>query len=304
MVKGTVGTQTAGSSTRFADEITQEVFGKTFAARVAEYAQFRVFGRAAMVHPEFGAKLVAADAAARTEIEKTEDRTFKVGDWQISSIGGYGDRPGGLHPMGLALDIDVSANPYIANEKRAVGEAEVDRQTTPVYHRIALLMLDPPGESVIPGGAEIPKGAAGYDRLRRESDAMIAYFALMNDDTKRAEHVEARADVLTGDQWSASSARTSRTPTGTPSCRPRCAWTTRSSPGASRRERRPVAANRRRSRRTPTGRSPGAHRRPGTRCGVVALPPVVQRHEVGEEDVGYREEIVKPPELEDEVRPG
>jgi hypothetical protein len=36
----------------------------------------------------------------------------------------------------------------------------------------------------------------------------------------------------------------------------------------------------------------------------MALPPVVQRHEVGEEDVGYREEIVKPPELEDEVRPG
>jgi hypothetical protein len=190
------------------DEVAKKLFGKdTFDELVQSYKSIKVFGRQTFVAEEFGNELLKADADARPKIEAQEGHAFGDKDWHIGSISGYQPNKGsGLHPWGVALDIDYALNPYIANEAgdvvttkeggKAVKENVVDKFTTPVYHRIALLMLDPPRMSLIPGGGKLT-----YDTLAVESQAMIAYFALRGDDAKVKAQVDARTDRLDAAMW-------------------------------------------------------------------------------------------------------
>jgi hypothetical protein len=185
-----------------ADEVAKKLFAKdTFKELVQSYRSINVFGRQTFVAEEFGNALLKADAEARPKIEAKEGRAFSDKDWKVGSISGYqANKGGGLHPWGVAVDFDYAQNPYIANEAGDVvkGVNVVDRITTPIYHRIALLMLDTPRMSLVPGGGKLT-----YDALAAESQAMIDYFSMRDDEAKVKAWVDKRKDVLDAAMWQA-----------------------------------------------------------------------------------------------------
>ena len=87
-----------------------------------------------------------------------------------------------MHGWGLAIDINYEGAPFVMHEH---GEAVLDVQLGPIYHRIAWLILG--RESVIPQAMtqSPPRGDTvtrqWVTSLTEESGAMQRYFALMND---------------------------------------------------------------------------------------------------------------------------
>lgn len=138
-----------------------------------------VFGRDLYgVDPQMLDRLQAAE---RLMTESGEASGFTPEErFGVASISGYRTGSRG-HSRGIAVDINYYANPYIMHEK---GESELDAQLTPVYHRIARLMLG--RDSVIPEqitmGSPAPERTLRlYQQLLEESRAMAGYFNLMQD---------------------------------------------------------------------------------------------------------------------------
>jgi hypothetical protein len=135
------------------------------------------------LRPDFYKKLQKAEAEAKKLITPTPT-TAK--EWGITSISGCQVRRRGWHPWGMAVDIDYIKNPYVMHES---GEPAMDKLVTPIYHRIARLVLS--RDSVVPKGiTESVKGETKaartsrlYDSLKEESDAMVTYFKAMQDIT-------------------------------------------------------------------------------------------------------------------------
>lgn len=133
------------------------------------------------LRPDFYKKLKQAEDDAKKLITPTPT---SAKDWGISSISGCQVRRRGWHPWGMAVDIDYARNPYVMHES---GEPAMDKLVTPIYHRIARLVLS--RDSVVPKGiTETVKGETKaartsrlYDRLKEESDAMVTYFKAMQD---------------------------------------------------------------------------------------------------------------------------
>lgn len=142
------------------------------------------------IHPDLQAKLTAAENALNGQ-----GYTSQPGS--IYKIGG-GDPASGGHRWGLAIDINYDSNPYIMHEN---CEPELDQQLGPVYQRIMYFILTRHYGSVIP--EKIKKGLApggfasvsdAYTQLMEESQAMVRYFALMDDDAGRAALGQPRGD--------------------------------------------------------------------------------------------------------------
>jgi N-acetylmuramoyl-L-alanine amidase len=146
----------------------------------------KVFGRTASgVRPGFLKKLQAGEAAAAKAIGGSSP------SFGIVSVGGL--RPGdpGFHGFGLAVDLNYDSCPYIMHNR---GHEAIDRELGPVYTRIARLLLQ--RESKIPkeitqDNQAAKRVAALYDWLAEESNAMIRYFALMQDAAKIAAFLSA-----------------------------------------------------------------------------------------------------------------
>ena len=121
------------------------------------------------VHPLFLDRLEAASNKARAAIGS--------GDFGIQGFGGQGNRPGN-HALGIAIDIDSGANPYIINES---GEKALDALIEPVYERIARALLHRASvlTSSAPGKPSKLESAT-YAQVAEESDAMVAYFSVLS----------------------------------------------------------------------------------------------------------------------------
>jgi hypothetical protein len=148
-----------------------------------------VFGGTVRLHPDFLAKLQRAE------------QTFTSGGGSIAGVAptSHHRRTMTFHGWGLGLDLNGSANPYVMHEN---GEASLDRQTGPVYHRISRLMLG--RDSVIP--ADITRGAPSrarterlYDALAQENAAMKRYFALITAPAAERTRVIATASARNAD---------------------------------------------------------------------------------------------------------
>jgi hypothetical protein len=144
------------------------------------------------VRPDFKKML----DTAKTKIDKqyADAKKTPPADYGITSIGGFREEVS-PHGAGVAIDIDGGKNPYVMHQ---AGTSEADKETLPVYKRIAEFILNDPidgDQSIIPRliktGANLPNTVATgraervaqyWDRLKRESDAMIQYFSLMKDD--------------------------------------------------------------------------------------------------------------------------
>jgi len=194
------------------DQIAQAI-GPALGGPYADYAAYA----ASMIpgnflgHPiargvkkEFLAKLQLAETVIDAEYAKAGNS--KPAGYGIRSVGGFRFKEG-PHGWGLAIDIDSDQNPFVMHEKgstpaKEAGERKLDRQLVDVYNRIAEFVLnDPitlpppiggPHQSIIPvlitktgytlSGGKLPRDARWveyYDRLKKESDAMKRYFALM-----------------------------------------------------------------------------------------------------------------------------
>jgi hypothetical protein len=155
------------------------------------------------VRPEFQAKLVLAEAKIDDEFKKS-GRAIPKG-YGIDAVGGFRTQ-NSMHGAGMAIDIDAGKNPYIMHEH---GGGELDAELGPVFHKIAEFVLNDPidGEqsivpNVITSGTNLPASSKAtrrerlgqyYDRLARESDAMVTYFRLMKD--------EAALKVFLAGEW-------------------------------------------------------------------------------------------------------
>ncbi len=156
------------------------------------------------VRPEFLKKLHQAEKHIDDEYAKCGNS--KPQGFGIKSVGGFRSRSG-PHGWGLAIDIDASQNTYMLHQKMYpedvnTDERRLDRRLVPVLNRIAEFILnDPvtlpppiggPHQSIIPeiitqtgttlSGLKVGRDARWaeyYDRLKKESDAMEKYFALM-----------------------------------------------------------------------------------------------------------------------------
>ncbi|MBA2372638.1 MAG: hypothetical protein H0V74_00345 [Chloroflexi bacterium] len=181
------------------DQIVAEL-GSTLGGPLTSYSAFAASMTAGSflghtidrgVRPEFLVKLARAEGTIDDEYQMSGRR--RPPDNGIANIGGFRNSAG-YHGWGIAIDIDVSKNPYVMHEE---GDEQIDVQTGPVYHRIAEFIINRPiggQQSIIPtllrpgqpltaGGPTGRRGRAGeyYDRLLLESDAMKRYFELMND---------------------------------------------------------------------------------------------------------------------------
>lgn len=165
---------------------------RTYAAYRATLVNGTVFGQAVTgLHPTFLRKLELAQADAQQRIGGTAPV-----NWGISSIGGHSLRPprnGGWHPWGLAIDMNYASSPFIMHE---AGEAALDAQLAPVYHRIARFVLGRT-ESVIPrtitqGAISTQRTATLYTQLAAESNAMIAYFRFLTAPAELDERLRQR----------------------------------------------------------------------------------------------------------------
>jgi hypothetical protein len=105
----------------------------------------------------------------------------------VRSASGYqGGGFHGLHSWGLALDINYVTNPYVMHE---AGERALDNQLRQVFQRICHFLIvnnpdHPDSDSIIPQLGRLPHSRTlqqNYLAMRAESDAMIRYFALMED---------------------------------------------------------------------------------------------------------------------------
>ena len=152
------------------------------------------------LRPDFYKKLKQAEDDAKKLISPTPT-TAK--DWGITSISGCQVRRRGWHPWGMAVDIDYVKNPYVMHES---GEPAMDKLVTPIYHRIARLVLN--RDSVVPKGiTESVKGETKaartsrlYDSLKEESDAMVKYFKAMQD-TKLLQKELDKHDLFDSKFW-------------------------------------------------------------------------------------------------------
>lgn len=149
------------------DQSARNLFGTSYSELLGTMQSVRAFGQTATVAPALAQALLRADALARQLITATEGRPMEATDWGISSMLGLQPPPHGLHQFGLAVDLDYQTMPYLMNES---GEAPLDRELAPIYHRIAMLMLGRP--------STIPSGPWSYDAYAEESAAMRRYFAL------------------------------------------------------------------------------------------------------------------------------
>jgi len=125
------------------------------------------------VHPKFLDHLESASKKAASLITD--------GDFGVTRIGGQQPRPGN-HSMGIAVDIDSQANPYIINEK---GKAAYDEVLEKIYKKIADKLLH--RESVITHGG---LWHVSYNQLAEESDAMAAYFSVLDDAADAAKRAK------------------------------------------------------------------------------------------------------------------
>ena len=169
-----------------------------YAAYRATLVNGTVFGQPVTgLHPTFLRKLELAQADAQQRIGGTG-----AINWGISSIGGHSLRPprnSGWHPWGLAIDMNYASSPFIMHEG---GEAALDAQIGPVYHRIARFVLGRT-ESVIPraitqGTQSAQRTATFYPQLAAESNSMMAYFRFLTapgelDDRLRQRPLDADA---------------------------------------------------------------------------------------------------------------
>lgn len=181
---------------------------ETFAKSMDTTATFLGHSIDRGVRSEFLAKLRTAEK--KVDAEFTKSGATKPKGYGIGSVGGFRSKSG-PHGWGLAIDIDGARNVYLSHENRNdkklnVGQRKVDAQTEEVYTRIAEFMLnDPltlpapaggPHQSVIPklitqtgttlSGAKLSRSERWgeyYDRLNKESEAMKAYFKLMQGGT-------------------------------------------------------------------------------------------------------------------------
>ncbi len=133
------------------------------------------------IHPDLQAKLTAAENALNGQGYVSQPGS-------IYKIGG-GDPLSGGHRWGLAVDINYDSNPYIMHES---GEAELDAQLFGVYERIVWLITGVTYGSVIPTKITqgVPAGFSSvtdaYTQLMQESQDMVQYFALMDNDANLA----------------------------------------------------------------------------------------------------------------------
>ncbi|HEX8074239.1 MAG TPA: N-acetylmuramoyl-L-alanine amidase [Thermoleophilaceae bacterium] len=171
---------------------TPDQIAQTYGA--ADYASFAatqaartdtVFGHSVTgLLPEFLTKLQAAEATLRSG---TTESLASAADWErvfgIQNLGGWRSDPRvrGMHPWGLAIDVNYLGLPYIMHE---AGEAARDVELGRIYHRISRLILG--RDSLIPG--EIVRRTsrtsswdtrAWYRGLYEESEAMKTYFRLL-----------------------------------------------------------------------------------------------------------------------------
>ena len=93
-----------------------------------------------------------------------------------------------MHAFGMAIDFDVEENPYILYEH---NEKSLDQQLIVAYNHISEFILNQT-PSQIPnirkGRSAFGDGSisAVFDALKKESDAMVQYFAMMTDSQKLA----------------------------------------------------------------------------------------------------------------------
>jgi hypothetical protein len=146
------------------------------------------------VQPELLSRLRRAEEKAAQALSP-EGGPLTSGEYGVYSLVGYrtGSR---AHSSGRAVDLNYYANPYVMHTS---GDASLDRQLGPVYHRIARLILG--RDSAIP--EEITQGTPSPDRalrlfhrLREESAAMVRYFSLMPDRTRLQAYLASHADRL------------------------------------------------------------------------------------------------------------
>ncbi len=172
------------------DRIQGSSFG-TYDNYRAQLVDATVFGRPVSgVRPEFLRKLQQGEQEARRRMEAGAA-------WGIQTVGGHRRNPSGRswHTWGLAVDLNYASCPYVMHE---AGEANLDRELGPVYHRIARFIMR--RDSAIP--SEITQGRRSrertsrlYTRLEEESEAMCTYFDLLRDPA----HLEAVIQVKNQD---------------------------------------------------------------------------------------------------------
>jgi hypothetical protein len=127
----------------------------------------KVFGLNVTLHPDFLAKVKAAEAALGTTPHGVTD------------VSHYRANSASYHGWGLAIDLNPGENPYVMHES---GEDDLDSQLKPAYHRIAWLMNGE--ESLIPSKLSTlvpPKYdvKAAYLALQAQSAMIPPYFALL-----------------------------------------------------------------------------------------------------------------------------
>jgi hypothetical protein len=156
------------------------------------------------IHPDLQDKLTAAESALNSQGYVSQPGS-------IYSIGG-GDPKSGGHRWGLAIDINYLSNPYVMHDQ---GEADLDAVLYDLYERINLLMWKREHSVItnnitkgVPGGFATISDA--YDQLKEESDGMVNYFSLMDDDARFNQFVHdwntakpGRIPYLNSDNWKA-----------------------------------------------------------------------------------------------------
>jgi hypothetical protein len=159
-----------------------------------------VFGQPVVgLHPEMLKKLQDAERRAARLIQP-DGTPVTAAQWGIKTVGGF--RAGSYaHSRGLAVDLNYYGCPYLIHEK---GERRLDVRLSPVYHRIARLLLK--RDSVIP--FQITRRPGGlrrarklYARLREESDAMVRYFRLMQDEARLTRFLRGVRPRRAGAYW-------------------------------------------------------------------------------------------------------
>lgn len=131
----------------------------------------------ASIHPEVAKTLKVAEAAAVA----TSGASYKS-----PIVSSTLRRRKAMHAFGMAMDFDAEKNPYVLYER---GESKLDGELIKAYDSIAGFMLGM-SHSAIPsiwkGRSAFGNGSVGavFDALKKESDAMVQYFAMMNDSTQ------------------------------------------------------------------------------------------------------------------------
>ncbi|MGH8247610.1 MAG: M15 family metallopeptidase, partial [Gammaproteobacteria bacterium] len=195
-------THAAGAKTK--DEILATLSGcglvPSTVKTVADYeaqvlTKGTVFGKSVRLHPQFLAKLQAAEKALGT----TPHGVASISDYRAGSSS--------YHGWGLAIDFNPGENPYVMHES---GEKTVDDKVGPIYHRISWLMLG--RASHVPSGlSKLARDAVAASLvLQQESMMFPVYFALADStDAELQKYIDARGgSVAWKDVWGNTSAPT------------------------------------------------------------------------------------------------